>query len=213
MIQLNDIQAFGYGLSLYSPDILVEFLKAENCKARKLCSYFDKHKDVYYKAISTGVLLPVYRICAFKYAIFISINETDIAPPDGWEQVFKYDDFFIQVGSSNKLCWMSFDDMEENKESVDKRATTDCRIIPHGSKLIMLPVYFAVDIDIPQGNYRFDLTGYKRVVSLDESLQENYGRNYAYGYAFRSTDITDNENMDKDNEKLQYDIHNFLRAK
>jgi len=213
MIQLNEISPHGYGMILYSPDILVEFLKAEKCRARKLCTYFDKNKDVFYKAIENGIVLPVYRICVFKYAIFVSINEGDIAALDGWEQVFKYKDFFIQVGSSNKLCWASFDNFEYSKESIDNRPTTSCKITPHGPKGIMLPVYQAVDVEIPQGNYKYDLIGYKRIEPLDESIQENVRRNYAYGYVFRSADTTQNKNMDNDNEKLEYDIHNYLGGK
>jgi hypothetical protein len=211
LIELNELSPYGYGIFLFSPDKLTEFLKTEKCRAMKLCSYFDKNKEIFHKAIANGIVLPVYRISVFKYALFVTINESGAAAPDGWEQVFKYDDFFIQVGNSNKLCWMSFDTFEHSKTPIDKRQTNICQVIPHGGKGVMLPVYQAVDVDIPQGYYRFDLIAYKRTVPLDESITENYGRNYAYGYNFRSTDTTLNENLIKgDNEKTNFDIHSYL---
>lgn len=214
MVQLNEVNAFGYGFFLYSPDVLTEFLKAEKCRARKLCTYFDKNKDVFYKAIESGVILPVYKICAFKYAIFVSINEGNIPAPDGWEEVFKYDDFFIRVGNSNKLCWASFDYHEDHMEPIEKRPTASCKIRQHGFPGVMLPSYDAVDADIPQGNYKFDLIGYKRIKPLDESIQKNANKNYAYGYHFRSTESTQNENFYKaDNEKSEFDIHHYLSGK
>jgi hypothetical protein len=195
---------------LYSPDVLAEFLKAEKCRSRKLCSYFDKNKDKFYKAIEKGIALPVYRICVYKYAIFVSVNEADPEVPDGWEQVYKYDDFFIQVGNSNKLCWASFDNFEYSKEPLEKRPPTECQMIPHGPSGVELPVYGAVDVEIPQGYYYFDLVAYRRIVPLEETKEENYGRNYAYGYIFRSTDTTQNENLSKgDDEKTVFDIEKY----
>lgn len=40
MIQLEELHPAGYGLFVYSPDVFVNFLKAERCRARKLLTYF-----------------------------------------------------------------------------------------------------------------------------------------------------------------------------
>jgi len=213
MIQLNEISPQGYGMFLYSPDILTAFLKAEKCRVKKLLSYFNKNKNIFYKAIENGIAMPIYQISKYKYAIFVSINEAEKAVPSGWVQVYEYKDFFIQVGNSNKLCWASFDFFEYSKESLDKRPTAETEMVPHGYPSVMLPVHQAVDVDIQAGYYNYDLVAYKRIEPLDESKQENAGKNFAYGFYFKSTDTMQNENLIKgDNEKTIYDIEQYING-
>ena len=210
MIQLNEISPYGYGIFLYSPDVLTGFLKSEKCRAKKLCTYFNKNKDIFFKAIENGIALPIYQITVNKYAIFVSINEVNEKLPKGWEQVYKYEDFFIQVGSSNKLCWASFDHFEYSEELIHKRPTRCMQIIPHGPTEVMLPVHEAIDVEIPQGYYSFNLIAYRRIEPLDETMEENRSRNYAYGFIFKYTDTTKNENLIKcDNEKTIFDIKRY----
>ena len=216
MIQLNEISPHGYGMALYSPDILIDFLKAEKCRTKKLASYFDKNKDIFHKAIGNGVIMPIYRISINKYAIFASVHESNISAPEGWEQVYKYDDFFIQVGNTNKLCWASFNFINDSKTAVEKRPTSEMEMVPHGYPSVMLPVHQAVDIDIPQGYYHYDLIAYRRIEPLDESKQENAGRNFAYGFHFKSTNTMQNENLikgDNENDIHKYDIKHMEQRK
>lgn len=59
----------------------------------------------------------------------------------------------------------------------------------------------------------FDLFAYRRAVPLDESTPENYGRNYAFGFAFRSTESAENDNLTKgDNEKTIFDIPGYIES-
>ena len=98
MIQLGELHPAGYGMFVYSPDVFVNFLKAEQCRARKLLTYFD-------------------------------------------------------------------------------------------------------------------LFAYRRAVPLDESMPENYGRNYAFGFAFRRTESAENDNLMKgDNEKTIFDIPWYIES-
>lgn len=39
MIQLEELHPAGYGMFVYSPDVFVNFLKAERCRARKLLRF------------------------------------------------------------------------------------------------------------------------------------------------------------------------------
>lgn len=198
MIQLNRLFAQGYGIMFYSPDVLTDFLKAEKCRAKKLCTYFDKHKEVFYKSIENGIAMPIYTIPAYSYTIFVNINK-DVVVPDGWVQVFRYDDFFIRVGESNKLCWTNFDFFECRKESIDKRPTS-YTYQTHDGK----PLYGAVDTDIPKGYYKYDLIAYTRIEKTEEQ------NDYAYCFNLKSTDSAENDNLAKgDNEFTNYDIHDY----
>ena len=59
----------------------------------------------------------------------------------------------------------------------------------------------------------FDLFAYRRAVPLDESMPENYGRNYAFGFAFRRTESAENDNLTKgDNEKTIFDIPWYIES-
>lgn len=212
MIQLNEIRPYGYGVFLYSPDMLTDFLKAEKCHAKKLISYFDKNKNMFFKSIVNGVALPFYRLSIYYYPIFVFINEDCKAIPQGWKQVYRYDDFFIQVGNSNKLCFASFDYLEYHKDLIDKQQTEYSKEIPSGPDEILTTSHYAVDFEIPKGNYSFDLIAYKRSILLDERKLENYGRNYAFGIVFKSTDKKENSNIDKcDDEKHIFDIKHYCK--
>ena len=73
--------------------------------------------------------------------------------------------------------------------------------------------HHAVGFNIPAGLYNFDLFAYRRAVPLDESMPENYGRNYAFGFAFRRTESAENDNLTKgDNEKTIFDIPWYIES-
>lgn len=213
MIELNEIEPYGYGMFLYSPDVLTDFLKARKCRAKKLLTYFDKNKNVFFESIKTGVALPFYQLSIYCYPIFVSVNEACETMSQGWEQVYRYDDFLIQVGDSNQLCFAAFDYFQYHKDLIDKHQISYSEAIPSGPDKILTTTHYAVGFDIPKGDYAFDLIGYKRSVLLDESKFENYGRNYAYGVVFKSTDKKENTNFDKcDNETHIFDIEQYSKS-
>lgn len=190
-----------------------KIFERKKCHAKKLLTYFDKNKNVFFESIKSGVALPFYRISAYQYPIFVSINEDRETIPQGWEQVYRYDDFFIQVGNRNKLCFAAFDYFEYHKDLIDKHQTAYSKEIPSGPEAILETCHYAVDFDIPKGDYSFDLIAYKRSVPLDESKLENYGRNYAFGFVFKSTDKKENTNLDKcDDEKYIFYIGHFCKS-
>ena len=212
MIQLEELHPAGYGMFVYSPDVFVNFLKAEKCRARKLLTYFDKHRAVFFRAISSGVAMPFYRLSTLRYPIFVSMDG-DTDTPKGWEQVYRRDGFFIEVGASGRLCFAAFDYLEYHKDLIDKQQTEFFAIYPSGPDEVMLRYNHAVGFDIPTGLYTFDLFAYRRAVPLDESTPENYGRNYAFGFAFRHTDTDENDNLTKgDNEKTIFDIPCYIES-
>ena len=57
--ELNSIYAFGYGLFIYSPGTFNGWMQEKKCRAKKMLSYFDKHKDMFLEMISKGIALPI----------------------------------------------------------------------------------------------------------------------------------------------------------
>lgn len=60
---LGELSANGYGFALLDVRDLSEFLKERKCRAKKLLSYWDAHKQLFYDAIKGAkgfTLLPAY---------------------------------------------------------------------------------------------------------------------------------------------------------
>ena len=91
MKQLNSIYAFGYGLFIYSPGTFNEWMQEKKCRAKKMLSYLDKHKDMFLEMIAKGIALPIYQIPTYQYSIYIT-TEKDVNIPEDWEQVYLYND-------------------------------------------------------------------------------------------------------------------------
>ena len=70
--ELNSIYAFGYGLFIYSPSTFNEWMQEKKCRAKKMLSYFDKHKDMFLEMITKGIALPIYQIPTYQYSIYIT---------------------------------------------------------------------------------------------------------------------------------------------
>lgn len=180
---------------------------------QKTDNIFCQKQECFFDSIKTGVALSFYQLSIYYYPIFVFVNEACETMSPDWEQVYRYDDFFIQMGNSNQLCFAAFDYFQYHKDLIDKHQISYSKAIPSGPDEILTTTHYAVGFDIPKGDYTFDLIGYKRSVLLDESKLENYGRNYAYGVVFKSTDKKENTNFDKcDNETHIFDIKQYSNS-
>lgn len=204
MVQERKIDADGYGIYLYSPDVLVNFLKHEKVRSKKLLSYFNLNRGTFLRSIKQGVALPFYKISSISYTLFIAIDEA-IPVFNEWEEVYSYSDYFIEVGDSNKLCWCSFAFFESNKNVVNQRPTSNSYQTLSGRTL-----YNATDVDIATGLYNFTIVAYKR--GSNGSNQTN--TDYAFGFYFTTVNTKENNNIVKcDNDKVIFGIEDIYRNK
>ena len=95
--ELNSIYAFGYGLFIYSPSTFNEWMQEKKCRAKKM----------------------LYQIPTYQYSIYIT-TEKDVNIPEDWEQVYLYKDWFITIGTDDKLCFSSFEFFEEHRDLIIK---------------------------------------------------------------------------------------------
>jgi len=203
MKNLGELDAYGYGIMVFSPEKFNQFLKFRKCRAKKYLSYFDKNKEVFFDLIKEGILLPFYRICKFEYNVFVTVNETPITLPSEYEEVYCYRDFFVKVGNG-KLCFANFDFFEYHKEKIDNEQTNYGEEIPTGPKEIMEWYNYAIGLNLESGEYLFDLYGLKRIEPV-----ERESKNFGFLFAFRKTENAVNDNFNKcDNEKYNFDIKN-----
>ena len=68
---LGELSADGYGFALLDVRDLSEFLKEQKCRAKKLLSYWDAHKQLFYDAIKSAKFCPFIRLrCAAMRSSF-----------------------------------------------------------------------------------------------------------------------------------------------
>lgn len=205
MIKLGEFSADGYGMAIISTDLFTEYLKEKKCRAKKLLSYFDNNKDLFFDSVKNGRFLPFYKISAFEYQIFLSVNEENPELPDDYEQVYRYNNFFIEAGGLEKICLASFDYIEYHSDNIKSNITDKENEIPSGPDDILEKYYPARGFNLEKGIYEFDLIGLKRKKELDRE-----SKNFAFAFLFRKNNKAINNNFEKaDNCKYNFDIISF----
>ena len=204
MTNLGELKAYGYGIMVFSPEKFNQFLKDRKCRARKYLTYFDNNKEVFFDLIKAGILLPFYKICAYEYEIFVTMNESKISIPSGYKQVYCHKDFCVKV-ENGKLCLANFDFLEYHKEKIDNEQTDYGVEIPTGAKKIMEWYNYAIGLNLESGEYQFDLYGLKRI-----EIVERKSKNFGFLFVFRKAENTMNDNFNKcDNDKNNFDIASY----
>ncbi|REC63435.1 hypothetical protein DRF65_04880 [Chryseobacterium pennae] len=205
MENIGEFSADGYGMAIISTDLFTEYLKEKKCRGKKLLSYFDKHKELFLSSIKEGRFLPFYQISVFEYTIFISVDEESVELPQGYDEVFRYNNFFLEVGDLGRICFASFDYLEYRLENIKQNITDKEDQIPTGADGHIESYFPAKGFDLSKGIYEFDLVGLERTEKL-----ERESKNYAYVFIFRSNEKADNHNFEKaDNDTHSFDIPGY----
>lgn len=204
MINIGELTAYGYGLVIFSTDLFNEYIKSKKWRAKKYVSFFDKHKEYFHQIIKDGIIFPIYSIARFEYEIFVKIDEPDKNLPDGYKEIYRYNNFYMEVGSNNKLCFAGIDYLEQNIDMIKNNIVEKSSVIPTGPEFIMETYYKSIGLDIEQGKYNFNLIGLKKI---KETQRES--KNFGYLFEFYRRENPSNNNFIKgDNEKdiYKYDI-------
>lgn len=205
MIPIGEFSTDGYGMAILSTDLFTDYLKQKKANPKKLLSYFDKHKDLFFSSIKDGRFLPFYRISSIEYALFVSVNEKNPVLPEGYNEVFRYPGFYLEVGDLNRICFASFDYLEYHLENIKQHITDKEDQIPSGPESILEKYYQARGFSLQRGIYEFDLVGLERREKLDRE-----SKNYGYAFIFRENSNAENNNFEKaDNDKYKFEIQNY----
>lgn len=65
-----------YGICVFSPNVLLDFLKAEGIKRKKILDYFENNPEHYLKLVSNGIWLPFAPINFGNYEIKMNSHES-----------------------------------------------------------------------------------------------------------------------------------------
>ena len=206
MVHIGDLSAYGYGMMIFSTDVFNEYIIHKKWRAKKYLSWFNKNKDHFYQIIKDGIILPIYRISSFEYEIFVTINERDKIIPDGYKEIYRYNDFYIEVGNNNKLCFSAFDFIEYNIELIKNNVVGKSQMVPTGTESINEKYNSAIGLDIEKGKYNFNLIGLKKIKET-----ERQSKNYGYLFEFTKNENAVNDNFNKaDDDKHEFDILNYM---
>lgn len=107
---LGELSADGYGFALLDVRDLSEFLKERKCRAKKLLSRWDAHKQLFYDAIKGAKALPFYPLTVRSYEIFVC-TDGDFTPPVGYEVIFMRDRLYFAPQSGSAIL-ASFDALQ-----------------------------------------------------------------------------------------------------
>ncbi|MDR1316510.1 MAG: hypothetical protein LBK13_06510 [Spirochaetales bacterium] len=202
MVNIGDLSADGYGMMVFSTDLFNEYVKNKKWRAKKYLSFFDKNKECFYQIIKDGIIVPIYKIPKFEYEIFVKINDRDNNLPEGYKEIYRYNDFYMEAGNSNKLCFANFEVFEYNIDLIKNNITEKSEIIPTGPEEIMEKYNLALGLDIEKGKYNYNLIGLKRIHE-----KERQSKNYGYLFEFTKNENAVNDNFNKaDDEKYIFSI-------
>ena len=125
MIHLDKpISSNGYGIAVVSAETFQELCKEHRIRSKKMLTYFDKNHNVFYDFIKKGAFVPIPRIGAYYYQIFITINDNRTTDEE-WDFIPTEETFFLEV--KDEALWVCSFEQMENIEKNDKKVIKNTR--------------------------------------------------------------------------------------
>jgi hypothetical protein len=184
-----------YGISLFSFDILQDFLQKEKVRSKKLLEKFQKDNDFYLASIKEGIWIPFVQINSIDY--LVKLDGYGQPFDDQWKQKMKYDGFNLDVRDS---LWISdigsfftFDkdryigNQERSYQTVDGET-----------------LYSDFKYNVPTGKYVVSISGYARKNQLKPP-----NPNYGFSFSLTKVDEFDGFNNPRENEIYDFNVANM----
>jgi hypothetical protein len=157
----HKIFADSYGLVIFDPSTLIDFLQQNQIKNKNLYKYFT-NSELGDKVIAEGVLFPIYPIIAYEYEINIS-NETE---NELINQVIIKKELPLVV-TSGRLCIASISVIESWNAKIFE------------DKLLnKLPYDKGFITDVSKGNFSMSVIGYYEAGKSKHNLDD-----WIFGYS------------------------------
>ena len=194
---LGELSADGYGFALLDVRDLSEFLKERKCRAKKLLSYWDAHKQLFYDAVKGAKALPFYPLTVRSYEIFVCIDE-EFAPFAGYEVAFKRDRLYFAPQSGSAIL-SSFDALQyrfDELKSDELELGYECQ---SGAAGKMRKFNSTLKLGLQSGTYELCVVGLKN--------SSSHSKKYGYAFIFKRNASAENQNFSRlDNDKFSFDI-------
>ena len=194
---MGELSADGYGFALLDVRDLSEFLKERKCRAKKLLSYWDAHKQLFYDAVKGAKILPFSSLAVRSYEIFVCIDE-EFAPSAGYEVAFKRDKLYFAPQSGSAIL-ASFDALQyrfDKLKSGELELGYECQ---SGAAGKIRKFNSTLKLGLQSGTYELCVVGLKN--------SSQHFEKYGYAFIFKRNAGTENQNFSRlDNDKFSFDI-------
>ena len=194
---LGELSADGYGFALLDVRDLSEFLKERKCRAKKLLSYWDAHKQLFYDAVKGAKALPFYPLTVRSYEIFVCADG-DFTPSAGYEVAFKRDKLYFAPQSGSAIL-ASFDALQyrfDKLKSGELELGYECQ---SGAAGKIRKFNSTLKLGLQSGTYELCALGLKN--------SSQHFEKYGYAFIFKRNAGTENQNFSRlDNDKFSFDI-------
>ena len=194
---MGELSADGYGFALLDVRDLSEFLKERKCRAKKLLSYWDAHKQLFYDAIKGAKALPFYPLTVRSYEIFVCTDE-EFVPPVGYEVAFKRDRLYFAPQSGSAVL-ASFDALQyrfDKLKSGELELGYECQ---SGAAGKIRKFNSTLKLGLQSGTYELCVVGLKN--------SSRHSKKYGYAFIFKCNASAENQNFSRlDNDKFSFDI-------
>lgn len=170
------IETYDYGFSVFSADVMIEFLKNEKIKSKKVLNLLQKDKEKFLKTIECGAWLPIPSIDSGKYVI--SLDGYDDPFDESWVLVLSHQGFNIEV--KNGLWFTDIGNFLTFKSEEYQGAGTEVDG-NFGQKYYYSDkeqyykettgkiTYCGFHYDVPDGKYSVTITGYAKKEIVDDN--------------------------------------------
>ena len=194
---MGELSADGYGFALLDVHDLSEFLKERKCRAKKLLSYWDAHKQLFYDAVKGAKALPFYPLTVRSYEIFVCADG-DFTPSAGYEVAFKRDKLYFAPQSGSAIL-ASFDALQyrfDKLKSGELELGYECQ---SGAAGKIRKFNSTLKLGLQSGTYELCALGLKN--------SSQHFEKYGYAFIFKRNAGTENQNFSRlDNDKFSFDI-------
>lgn len=194
---MGELSADGYGFALLDVRDLSEFLKERKCRAKKLLSYWDAHKQLFYDAVKGAKVLPFYPLTVRSYEIFVCTDE-EFVPPVGYEVAFRRDRLYFAPQSSSVILSI-FDALQYSFEKLkigELELGYECQ---SGAAGKIRKFNSTLKIGLQSGIYELCVVGLKN--------SSQHPEKYGYAFIFKRNASAENQNFSRlDNDKFSFDI-------
>ena len=194
---MGELSADGYGFALLDVRDLSEFLKERKCRAKKLLSYWDAHKQLFYDAVKGAKALPFYPLTVRSYEIFVCIDE-EFAPSAGYEVAFKRGKLYFAPQSDSAIL-ASFDALQyrfDELKSDELELGYECQSGVAGK---IRKFNSTLKLGLQSGAYELCVVGLKN--------SSQHFEKYGYASIFKRNASAENQNFSRlDNDKFSFNI-------
>jgi len=188
------VETASYGLCLFSLEVVLDFLKREKVRSKKLLDVFEKNHDRYLSSLKEGVWFPIPEINSVGYVIKLEGYDQPFC--EKWEQRFECGKFNIQVKNG---LWIAdighFLEFDKN-ELVGNEASYQT--------LDGITIYSGHKYDVLPGKYLVTVNGFVRKEPLAYP-----GVNYGFSFSLAKAEGFAGYNDPRENEIYAFNIANM----